>query len=95
MVMGEAEEKRLELLKLSLEQARSGSHTRIVAEEKRLKAQQAEKLTKAENLRDFRLNMVQVLAMPNAAACLAGVQRLPPPPRPSPAALALCPGATM
>lgn len=60
MVLGEAEEKRLEANRVSLEQARAGTHSRIVTEEKRLRLQQTEKLAAAEKLRDFRLSMVQV-----------------------------------
>jgi hypothetical protein len=93
MVMGDAQEKRLEVLKVSLEQARAGKHPRIVAEDKRLKAQKAEKLAKATKLRDFRLGMVQVrwvhppaVRVQRRAACAPPVLRLlsapPPPPLP-------------
>jgi len=82
MVMGEADEKRLEALKVSLEQARAGTHPRIVAEDKRLKVQQAEKLAKAAKLRDFRLGMVQVSSsalprQPRAAPCCTHLSCLP------------------
>lgn len=60
MVFSEADEKRLEALKVSLEQARAGTHSRIVQEEKRLRSVKGSKFGKAESLRDFRLAIVQV-----------------------------------
>ena len=60
MVFSEADEKRLEALKVSLEQARAGTHSRIVQEEKRLRSVKGSKFGKVESLRDFRLAIVQV-----------------------------------
>ena len=48
MVFSEADEKRLEALKVSLEQARAGTHSRIVQEEKRLRSVKGSKFGKAE-----------------------------------------------
>jgi len=59
MVFSEADEKRLEALKVSLEQARAGTHSRIVQEEKRLRSVKGSKFGKVESLRDFRLAIVQ------------------------------------
>ena len=44
---------------LELEQARAGTHARMVQEEKRLRALQASRISRAQELRDFRLAAVQ------------------------------------
>uniref|UniRef100_A0A7S4B1J1 Uncharacterized protein n=1 Tax=Chrysotila carterae TaxID=13221 RepID=A0A7S4B1J1_CHRCT len=59
MVASRPPSAKLEKQHAELEQARAGTHPRLVAEEKRLRAQKSSRLLKAQQQRDYRLAAVQ------------------------------------